>query len=189
QGFPGGPIEQDAGRGGFNPPRKAAIAYRWFNGQLIEGVVGVAGLVAKAGDWYAVCFSHGKASAHAARNLLQVHLTSEPFELPAGFNLQACWDDICADSALSQRQFTAHVLVAPAAVSELQRRCSCQVDETAPEPGGWLPAEVYFNSLEGAAVALLGFGGALRVTSPLPLRLTLMDYARQVLLQYPENRN
>lgn len=165
---------------------KAAITYRWFNGQLIETRVGVAGLAAKAGDWYAVCCNHGKVTAHAASSLLNVTLTDEPFSPPPGFNLQACWDEICADRALNNRQFVARVRVAPAAVSELRRRCSCQVEENNPDDAGWMTAGVYFNTLEGAIIALLGFGGALRVIEPPALRLALMDYARQVLLQYPE---
>ncbi|MBN1584095.1 MAG: WYL domain-containing protein [Anaerolineae bacterium] len=44
--------------------------------------------------------------------------------------------------------------------------------------------ELPFESLEAARAQLLSFGGAVEVVEPEPLRLSIIDYANQILERY-----
>ena len=53
-------------------------------------------------------------------------------------------------------------------------------DANSADAGGWVTLTLDFASLEAARTRLLGFGGAVEVLAPLPLRLSIADYARQI---------
>ena len=50
----------------------------------------------------------------------------------------------------------------------------------------WITIDILFDSLEGARKRLLAFGGAVEVLEPQALRLTMQDYAEQILSRYQE---
>jgi len=49
---------------------------------------------------------------------------------------------------------------------------------------GWQDLTLSFESLDDARSQLLGFGGAVEVLSPIALRRSMEDYARQILGRY-----
>ena len=53
-----------------------------------------------------------------------------------------------------------------------------------PGADGWREVRLPFDSLEQARERILGLGGAVRVLEPLPLRESVIDFARQVLAAY-----
>ena len=51
----------------------------------------------------------------------------------------------------------------------------------------WIEYDLAFSSLEEARDRLLDFGGSVRVIEPAPLRMSLLDYAQEIVLLYQSN--
>ena len=61
------------------------------------------------------------------------------------------------------------------------------VEAAEPADGdGWLTVRLPFESLGEARTKLLGLGGVVEVLAPLPLRLSLADFAAQIVKLYEE---
>ena len=56
--------------------------------------------------------------------------------------------------------------------------------QAAPDADGWAEVTLPFERFEDARDRLLGFGGAVEVLDPLALRLSVIDYARQIVRFY-----
>jgi len=53
-----------------------------------------------------------------------------------------------------------------------------------PDAEGWIRIELGFESLPAARERILGFGRAMEVLAPRALRLSVADFARQVVRLY-----
>jgi hypothetical protein len=53
-----------------------------------------------------------------------------------------------------------------------------------PDENSWRTATLIFESFEAARTRLLGLGNSVEVLSPLPLRLSLIDFAQQIIEFY-----
>ncbi len=164
------------------------IAYRLPPGFEMEQVVCPLGLVAKAGEWYLAWQIHPrKLQWHAVGRLLAVALTGLPFDDPAGFDLQAAWLENLADWEAGRALYPVEARITPVALAELRRHgIAATVKAGAPAAGDihGLAVELGFSSLEAACQNLMGLGRAVEVLAPQPLRLVMMDMARQVLGVY-----
>ncbi len=155
----------------------------------IEQVVDPYGLVAKASVWYVVSAFEGHVRARRVSRLLDVHMLDERFERPAGFDLATFWQAWCAEFEASRPYYPVKARVAAQLLSDLPRVFGEQVREQIAQAGppdaeGWITVELPFESLWAARDRLLGFGGAVEVLEPEPLRLTVIDYAQQILKRY-----
>jgi predicted DNA-binding transcriptional regulator YafY len=156
-------------------------------GLEIDQVVCPLGLVAKAGVWYlAWQIHHTKLHFQPVSELVSVISTGLPFEDPAGFDLEAAWLDNLADWEAGRALYPVEALAEPHAVAELRRRGFTVLprQESQPAPAGRARVEVAFSSLEAACQNLMGLGRSIEVLSPAPLRLVMIDYARQILQIY-----
>jgi predicted DNA-binding transcriptional regulator YafY len=163
------------------------LAYRLPPGFTVEALVCPLGLVAKAGAWHLAWQIHpGKLRWQAVDDLLAVTPSGLSFTPPAGFDLQAAWQEHLADWEAWRGLYRVAVRITPAALEELRRRGVPVVfDAAPPDAEGRLAAELAFDSLETACRSLVGLGRAVVVLSPAPLRLTISDYAQQILELYP----
>jgi predicted DNA-binding transcriptional regulator YafY len=53
-----------------------------------------------------------------------------------------------------------------------------------PDEEGWITLELSFESFEAARDRLLGFGRAVEVLKPRPLRRSVVDFAEQIVALY-----
>jgi hypothetical protein len=74
--------------------------------------------------------------------------------------------------------------VAPQLVAEQPDFFACPATAVEPDADGWLTLTLTFESLFAARERLLPFGAAVEVLSPLPLRLSLADFATQIVALY-----
>jgi len=79
--------------------------------------------------------------------------------------------------------------VAPGSVGTLVRDMGAavrkgQVRASLADEEGWVLVELTFESLWEARARLLGMGRAVEVLEPEPLRLSMVDYARQIVDLY-----
>jgi predicted DNA-binding transcriptional regulator YafY len=169
----------------------------------LERLVDPLGLVTLAGDWHLVCSAGGRLRVYRVASLLDARITGESFERPAGFDLAALWAGWRAERESRRARYAVTVRVSPeiapwlpqllgtpvqaqidAAPRDKAARDEPARDEAARDPAGWITLTLSFDSLETARSRLLGLGAAVEVLAPLPLRLSLADYAAQVVALY-----
>jgi predicted DNA-binding transcriptional regulator YafY len=180
--------------------RVLTIRYEPFPGLEIEQQVAAYGLVAKAGVWYGVTRridgsqeAHGQEATgqgpirvHRVDRLLAARLEPDTFARPQGFDLPAFWAQWCEARESIDRSYRVRVRAAPDVLAWLPPHTPApkQLTEATTDPEGWTHVVLSFESLDDARRQLLGFGGAVEVLSPRVLRLSIEDYARQILARY-----
>jgi predicted DNA-binding transcriptional regulator YafY len=171
--------------------RKLIIAYRWIapHVQQFERWVAPYGLVAKAGVWHLVCADDGRIHVHRVADLVDVHATDERFERPADFDLETFWKAWCARREENRPRYPITVRIAPALVALLPLYFGDRIREHIAEAGppddeGWVTLTLPFERIETARERIMGFGRAVEVLEPEPLRLSVIDFARQIVEFY-----
>jgi predicted DNA-binding transcriptional regulator YafY len=171
--------------------RMLHVVYRPPFATEIERLVAPYGLVAKAGIWYLVYAINGAVRVHRVSDYLDVRVTEESFERPAGFDLESFWEEWCAEYETLLSDFTATVRVAPAFVPQLPRYFGSVIHAKVAQAGppdaeGWVRLELSFESFEAARERILGFGRGVEVLEPLALRRSVLDYAEQIVALYTQ---
>jgi predicted DNA-binding transcriptional regulator YafY len=158
----------------------------------MERVVDPYGLVAKAGRWYLVFAGNaGRVRARRMADILEVQPTGEPFERPEDFDLVAFWEGWCARRREHRTSYPVTVRVAPALLPALPHYFGEGIRGRItragpPDREGWVTLVVPFEGLEAARARLLGLGRAVEVLAPDALRLSLVDFAQQIVDFYGE---
>jgi predicted DNA-binding transcriptional regulator YafY len=158
-------------------------------GALIENVIAPYGLVAKASVWYLVYAVDGVVRARRVSRIVSAVVLEQPFERPADFNLAAFWQQWCAEFEKDRPRYEVQALVSPTLADRLPHILQNKQPDLLNVPpklgkDGWQLMTLTFESFEVARTRLLGFGGAVEVLEPLALRLSLLDYAQQVIGRY-----
>jgi predicted DNA-binding transcriptional regulator YafY len=171
--------------------RKLQISYRLPFSLQIQKVIDPYGLVAKSGLWYLVYAHNQNIRVHKIADLLEVCLLPEHFEHPAGFDLASYWRSWCAEREKSHSLYPVTIAVAPDFLPILPwyfgNAIRARITEAAPaDEKGWVTLTLSFESLEAARDRILSFGGGVRVVEPLALRLSLADYAAQIVDLYTD---
>ncbi len=144
------------------------------------------GLVAKAGVWYLVGQSDERIRVYRVSNILAAHPTNQPFDRPPDFNLANFWSGWCADTEQNRLQYPVTVRVAPMLVHSLPmyfgESIREQIDTAGPpDTEGWTTLKLQFERVETARDRILGFGNAIEVLEPEALRLSVIDFATQIV--------
>ena len=169
--------------------RKVRLSYQVGPVLMLDQVVEPYGLVAKAGIWYLVCAQQGSVRVHRVAHLVDAQLMEESFSHPATFELASFWGEWCREQEANAGAYLVHLRVAPSFVAALPGyfgdRIRMQLTQAGPpDPDGWLPLAVAFESLEVARNRLLGFGSGVEVLKPLALRKSMLDFATQTAAVY-----
>jgi predicted DNA-binding transcriptional regulator YafY len=169
--------------------RRLQIVYRQPVGVTIEQIVDPYALVAKAGAWYLVCAYNGSRRVHSVADLIEVHAAEENFERDENFHLAEFWEAWCAERERDHSRYPVTVRVAPHFVPYLPwyfgntiRTRLAQAGP--PDEQGRITLTLSFQSLESARGRLLDLGRGVEVIDPLALRLSIADYARQIVAIY-----
>jgi predicted DNA-binding transcriptional regulator YafY len=169
---------------------KLAIRYRQAFGApaVIERLVDPYGLVAKAGVWHVVCARNERIRVYRVSRLLDARLSDERFVRPLDFDLSVFWETWCAQKQHGS-YYAVLVRVAPSFVEWLPRLCgerarSAIAQAGPPDEEGWITLELRFDHLWAARDRLLACGRGVEVLEPEPLRLSILDYARQIVDLY-----
>lgn len=171
--------------------RKLYVKYRQVFGTpaVIERLVDPYGLVAKAGVWHLVCARSDRIRVHRVSRLLDARLSGEIFERPSDFVLAAFWETWCMEVERNGSFYSVVVRVAPNSVDWLPgyfgERIRAEIAQAGPpDEEGWITLELRFENLWAARDRLLGFGRAVEVLEPEALRLSMLDFARQIVDLY-----
>lgn len=165
--------------------------YRQVNGERMrfQRTVDPFAMVAKAGEWHLVCAADGQVRVFAVASLDAVLPLEEGFTRPAHFDLAGFWQGWCAaqqeqGAGLAVTLRVAPQLLAdPAHVAHAGAR-ACIASAATQAGGSSAVIQVTFESFEEARHQLLSLGGSVEVLAPLPLRLSIADYAHQIAAIY-----
>lgn len=168
--------------------RRLLISYRPSFTPVIERLVSPYGLVAKAGVWHLVYAIGSRIHVIRIADLLTARLDYDSFVRPGDFDLVVFWNAWCARRESYQATFQATVRIAPDFVDQLPRYfgqdVEAQIAGATRDGEGWITLPLRFASLAAARERLLGFGRAVEVIEPLPLRRSLLDFAEQIVALY-----
>lgn len=170
--------------------RTVRLTYRQFFGAEVVTLAEPYSLVAKAGVWYVVCAQDGSLRVHRVSDLLEVELCEEGFQRSADFDLAAFWDEWCRTYENNRPRYPVTVRIAPELVPYLTRyfgeRVRRIVAESMPDEQGWLTLPLHFETFVEARTRLLGLGRAVEVLEPTALRLSIIDFASQIVAFYQD---
>jgi len=169
--------------------RRLRLKYRTYLLYSTEVEVEPYGLVAKAGLWHLVAGAGGRARVYRISWLLDAELLDDRIERPPDFDLAEFWRRWCEEYEAQQHGYLVTLRVSPGLLKLLplyfgqrvieQVSAACQPDDR-----GWVLIRLPFESLETARDRVLSLGGAAEVIEPEALRLTVMDYAAQIVDLY-----
>jgi predicted DNA-binding transcriptional regulator YafY len=150
------------------------------------------GLVAKAGVWYLVGEREDHIMVLPVERLMQVRMREERFEREADFDLVAFWQGWCAENEHGRLYFCATVRVDAALLPVLVELLADAIEGEGEQIGesgsdGRVSLQLWFASFEEARGRILSYGRALEVVEPPELRLSVVDYARQIAEVYAQH--
>jgi predicted DNA-binding transcriptional regulator YafY len=147
------------------------------------------GIVAKAGEWYLVYACSGRYRMRKISDFLEISKTGAFFKKPVEFDLPSVWNELCKKEQKGEPTYSVQLKIsdelfalmdqpswgAPYIVRTLDATCDAD---------GYHHCTLDFENLIEARTYLLGWGNAILVISPLALKTSLVDFARQVIRKH-----
>ena len=140
-------------------------------------------LAIKENQRYLIYERHGSFRAQHLTNIIQVLLTEEQFERQADFNLAQFWQTWCEQQKAQKNHYAVELLLKKSAYKAFTNYHAANIEEVHPQNDIWLRMVCKFDRLEEARGKLMQWGGAIIIRSPEALRLTMIDYAQQMIHQ------
>jgi predicted DNA-binding transcriptional regulator YafY len=159
--------------------RQVHIRYRLWGHVPIERLIDPYGLIFKAGVWYVIVGSGGSLHHYRLGDLDDVQVSVSQFNRPGDFDLDAHWQAICAEAELPPPAFEVALRASPALLLTWTQPYTLIRNE-----GESTIISLALESFEAALRLILPLGGAVEVLAPEALRLTVQDYATQILRRY-----
>lgn len=170
--------------------RRIAVRYESWKGEVARTLEPL-GLILKGGLWYlaarAVGASRAEPRTYRASNILELTVTEETFERPAGFDLAAWW-------AETSKRFEAEIFTGQATLrlteEGLKRLARLGVEQARIAAGaqagadGWSEVEVPIESVEHAAMDFQRLGAEGEVLAPDALRAAMRSTAARLVDLY-----
>lgn len=175
------PLLQDA----IWQERKVLLAYDREDGR-VERLADPLGLVVKGSTWYLAASVDGELRTYRVSRIAGVTLTDQPCSRPAGFDLAAFWADSSARFVSTLPKYHARVRANPAILKRLKHTGKfVQVEQVAePDPDGWVPVTIRFQTEEEACHFVLGFGPQIAVIEPETLRERVIRLVQELAAFY-----
>jgi predicted DNA-binding transcriptional regulator YafY len=175
--------------------RTVAIQYRLQFGAEAQRTISPLGLVAKTNIWHLVGMWDGLIRVYRVSRITAVEILDEVVQRPVGFNLASFWKKWTADYEESRPEFSVTARVAPNLLSDLTRYFGDRTAKLAPfdqtraipDHQGWLTITLAFEDFQTARDRILGLGRAIEVLEPEALRLSVIDFATQIVQFYGEH--
>jgi predicted DNA-binding transcriptional regulator YafY len=157
----------------------------------IEVVIAPLGLVAKGNTWYLVGIVDGYMRVIKVRDILEARILDQRFERDEDFDIGAFWQGWCRDYQDRRPSYMVRIKVAPELKSRLPLYFGEAIKNQTTEAGstdtrGWIILTLRFENFFMARERILSFGRAAEVLEPEALRLSVIDFARQIVDFYQE---
>jgi len=157
--------------------------------ERFERLVNPYGLVAKAGEWYLVYADEEHIQTHSVTNIVQAEITGEKFERREDFDLNAYWKAWCTRHEQNRTSYTVTARISPELAVLMSIHFGGRFRDAVAKAGppneeGWVTAILPFDTFEDARQNILNLGRAIEVLEPEPLRLSVIDFAHQIVDYY-----
>ena len=149
----------------------------------ISTTVAPYGLVAAVEAWYLVAARDEHIIVIPLTRLLEARVKQQQFARPADFRLAHFWETWTTRARQVRPSFTVEAQIAASLKPHLQSYIRKDIGSQA-NGGDAHYVILEFTTFEDARAKILGWGGAVRVVYPEALRLSIIDFARQVLMTY-----
>jgi predicted DNA-binding transcriptional regulator YafY len=120
---------------------------------------------------------------------MAARLLAETFTRCEEFDLVEFWQKWCEGVEQDRPRYEVTLRLAPHFVSIASHYLGDQlrvpIEQATPDEQGRVTLNVTFESLEDARARCLSLGYAIEVLEPEALRRSIVDYAEQILKQYP----
>ncbi len=161
-----------------------AMSYDSWRG-VRERVVEPLGLALKAGAWYLVARSDGVARIYKVANILRFAVQDTTFERPPDFDLGAWWSAETARFEAGLRPGVAELSATATGLKRLAQigayaQRAAEAAE-AVDADGWSRLSLPIETIDHAALILLGIGPEIVVIAPDALRVRLRELAAEVV--------
>jgi predicted DNA-binding transcriptional regulator YafY len=149
------------------------------------------GLVAKMNTWYLV----GKLNTHQrvlkVNDILDVEILPENFSRGEDFDLIGFWEQWCVEALNQRAQYKVCLKMTPGLVSKLKFYLNESISYHIPEDrcadqDGLIEVFIIYDNFFQARESILGFGRAAEVLEPEALRLSVIDFAQQIVDYYQD---
>jgi predicted DNA-binding transcriptional regulator YafY len=165
------------------------LVYRGRFDTLLNVELAPIGLVAKMNSWYLVGNDHGHMRVIKVIDILQVETTDQTCERDVDFDLAGFWKGWC--KATQERHSVLEVQIKvkdnllrslPYYLGEGVKFKLCDADPRNEQE--WRNVTIWFDNMFQAREKLLSMGGAAEVLEPEALKLSVIDYANQIIGLY-----
>ena len=165
--------------------RQLHLTYRRRQGTVSQRTVSPYGLVAKAGIWYMVAATDNGLHVYRISRIETADLTPTHFTRPPTFDLATFWTKWVADYESNLPQYPVTFSVAPDLLPILPymlgQSILPQLEQAPPDTHGWRTLHYTFERMEEARMYILGMGASTRVIAPEALRLSVLNFANDIL--------
>ena len=170
--------------------RMLAISYRSIiRDQIVERFIAPYSLVAKAGTWYLVGVIENRTRVLRVSRIVSVTQHAEKFERPATYDLYSFWQNWCKQYEESRSLFRVLARINPELLPYLPNIFGEQVkysieNQLSSDQDDWITIQLTFESFEVARAQILSCGRAIEIMEPRALRVSVVDYANQIVSFY-----
>jgi predicted DNA-binding transcriptional regulator YafY len=173
--------------------RQVRITSRLQFGAEVQRVVSPLGLVAKTNVWYLVAGWNGGRRVYRVASITQAQVLDEPAARPPDFDLAAFWRNWAEGYEGQRSSFLVTARLAPELARDLLRyfgdgALAALATAGAPDKCGWVTLTLPFEHFYAARDKILGLGSAIEVLEPQALRLSVIDFAQQIVGFYRKAR-
>ncbi|MCP2337810.1 helix-turn-helix transcriptional regulator [Actinomadura rupiterrae] len=172
--------------------RRVRLRYlRWERPRELTREVDPLGLVLKGGHWYLVGRTGDRVRTYRVSRILELDVTDDRFERPAGFDLVAHWDASLATFDERRLRMSAHLRLSQDVLSQLHEfldgaavRAAQATARTAAEEDGWVEVTIPVESVDQAVLDLLRLGAEAEVIGPPELRARMSETVAALAVRY-----
>ena len=168
--------------------RKLELTYQLPFGAQVKHLIEPYGLVAKANLWYLIFSRDGSITVLELANVLDAKLSEIQFSFPTDFELTKFWTAWRIQRESNRPEYLVQVRMKPDLLKMLilfkDPILPADQHEVEQDADGWHPMTLRFESFEAARERLLSYGSAVEIIEPNSLRLSVKDFAAQIVSVY-----
>jgi predicted DNA-binding transcriptional regulator YafY len=169
--------------------KRVRLDFRGSFDTELEFVVEPLGLVAKMNTWYLIGKDKNHVRVFNVSDITGVEILAESFTRESSFDLSGFWKDWCSSFEMRRSYYTARLAVTPS----LLKKLGLYLGETVKFNIGdrficgdkeWYDVTIRYEHFFRARESVLNFGRAAMVLEPDALKVSVQDFAQQIVELY-----
>lgn len=165
------------------------LVYRGNFDTKVEFELEPLGLVAKMNSWYLVGKDKSYMRVLNVADILEVEISDHQYRRDEAFDLADFWMNWCRSSQNRRSFYPVQLRIAPGLLTKLHLylgesvKYIVQADDQN-ESKAWKKVTIFYDHFFSARESILNFGNAAEILEPEALRLSVIDFAQQIINYY-----